>query len=60
VSTSLLFTLGKSAMGWYFGYSLLNSPYGAAAPLVIFMVWISPAWKRSSFGSAFTSCVSAL
>ena len=49
--TSLLFTLGKSAMGWYFGYSLLNSPYGAAASLVIFMVWIYYSSQLFLFGA---------
>jgi hypothetical protein len=38
--TSLLFTLRKTAMGWYFGYSLLISAYGSAAFLAIFLVWI--------------------
>ncbi len=49
--TSLLFTIGKSAMGWYFGYSLLNSPYGAAASLVIFMVWIYYSSQLFLFGA---------
>jgi membrane protein len=44
----------KSAMGWYFGYSLLNSPYGAAASLVVFMVWIYYSAQLFLFGAELT------
>jgi membrane protein len=33
--TSLLFTFGKSAIGFYLGRSALTSAYGAAASLVV-------------------------
>jgi membrane protein len=49
--TSLLFTIGKGIMGWYFGHSLLTSPYGAAASLVIFLVWIYYSAQILLFGA---------
>ena len=52
--TSLLFTIGKGIMGWYFGHSLLTSPYGAAASLVIFLVWIYYSAQILLFGSELT------
>jgi membrane protein len=40
VLTSLLFTLGKAAIGYYIGKSNLASAFGAAASLVVVMVWV--------------------
>jgi membrane protein len=52
--TSLLFTIGKGVMGWYFGHSLFTSPYGAAASLVIFLVWIYYSAQILLFGAELT------
>ena len=52
--TSLLFTIGKGVMGWYFGHSLLTSSYGAAASLVIFLVWIYYSAQILLFGAELT------
>ena len=52
--TSLLFTMGKGIMGWYFGHSLLTSAYGAAASLVIFLVWIYYSAQILLFGAELT------
>jgi membrane protein len=38
--TSLLFTAGKLAIGLYLGHSALVSIYGAAASLVVFLIWV--------------------
>lgn len=38
--TSLLFSIGKLAIGFYLGHSALASVYGAAASLAIFLVWV--------------------
>jgi membrane protein len=38
--TSLLFTIGKLAIGFYLGHSALVSIYGAAASLVVFLIWV--------------------
>jgi membrane protein len=40
VVASLLFTVGKVLIGLYLGRSALGSAYGAAASLVIFLLWI--------------------
>jgi membrane protein len=40
VLTSLLFTLGKAAIGYYIGKSNVASAFGAAASLVVVMVWV--------------------
>jgi membrane protein len=40
VFTSLLFTVGKLAIGFYLGHSALVSIYGAAASLVVFLIWV--------------------
>jgi membrane protein len=40
VVASLLFTTGKMLIGLYLGRSALASAYGAAASLVVFLVWI--------------------
>jgi len=52
--TSLLFTIGKGVMGWYFGHSLLTSAYGAAASLVIFLFWIYYSAQILLFGAELT------
>ena len=39
--TGLLFTIGKFAIGLYLGHSNLASTYGAAASVVIVMVWVN-------------------
>jgi membrane protein len=38
--TSISFTAGKVAIGFYLGHSALASVYGAAASLVIFLIWV--------------------
>jgi membrane protein len=40
VLTSLLFTLGKAGIGYYIGQSNVASAFGAAASLVVVMVWV--------------------
>lgn len=39
IATSLLFTLGKYLIGLYLGSSALNSAYGAAGSLIVFLTW---------------------
>jgi membrane protein len=38
--TSILFTLGKAGIGYYIGKSNVASAFGAAASLVVVMVWV--------------------
>lgn len=39
VATALLFTLGKYLIGLYLSHSALNSAYGAAGSLIVFLTW---------------------
>jgi membrane protein len=38
--TSVLFTIGKSLIGWYVGSSAVASTYGAAGALIILLLWV--------------------
>jgi membrane protein len=38
--TSVLFSLGKTAIGFYLGNSAITSSFGAAGALVVILVWI--------------------
>ena len=46
--TSLLFTIGKFAIGMYLGKASFGSTYGAAGSLVIVLVWSITRRKSSS------------
>jgi membrane protein len=52
--TSLLFTFGKSVIGFYLGHSALTSAYGAAASLVVFLIWIYYSAQILLFGAELT------
>jgi membrane protein len=52
--TSLLFTVGKVVIGFYLGHSALTSAYGAAASLVIFVIWIYYSAQILLFGAELT------
>lgn len=52
--TSLLFTLGKVVIGFYLGHSALTSAYGAAASLVVFLIWIYYSAQILLFGAEIT------
>ncbi len=41
ILTAALFTLGKSLIGLYLGQSNLTSTYGAAASIVIILLWVN-------------------
>ncbi|WP_337138496.1 YhjD/YihY/BrkB family envelope integrity protein [Mesorhizobium sp. Cs1299R1N1] len=40
VVTALLFTIGKSLIGWYIGTSAIATSYGAAGALMVVLVWV--------------------
>lgn len=40
VTTAVLFTIGKSLIGWYLGTSAVASSYGAAGSLIILLLWV--------------------
>lgn len=54
VITALLFTLGKTLIGLYIGRSGVASAFGAAASLVVLLVWVY--WSAQIFllGAEFT------
>jgi membrane protein len=52
--TSLLFVLGKFALGLYLGKSAIGSSYGAAGSLVVLLVWVYWSANILFFGAEFT------
>jgi membrane protein len=52
--TSLLFVIGKWALGLYFGKSNPESAYGAAGSVVLILLWTSYASMIVFFGNMFT------
>jgi membrane protein len=52
--TSLLFTVGKVLIGFYLGHSAWTSAYGAAASLVVFLIWIYYSAQILLFGAEIT------
>lgn len=52
--TSLLFSVGKFALGLYLGRSSVTSAYGAAGSLVLLLLWVSYAAQILFFGAEFT------
>jgi membrane protein len=54
VVTSVLFMIGKSAIGFYLGRSNPGEVYGAAGSLAILLVWIYYASMIVFFGAEFT------
>jgi membrane protein len=56
--TALLFTLGKTLIGWYIGQSGVASPFGAAASVVVLLVWVYYSAQIFLLGAEFTSAFS--
>ena len=54
LTTALLFNLGKLAIGWYIGSQGLESTYGAAASLVVLLVWVYYSAQIVLFGAEIT------
>jgi membrane protein len=52
--TSLLFTLGKSVIGWYLGRAGTTSVYGAAGSLVLVLLWVYYSAQILFLGAEFT------
>lgn len=53
-ATSLLFTIGQQAIGFYLGKLSLNSTYGAAGSLVALLVWVYYSAQILFFGAEVT------
>jgi membrane protein len=54
VFTAVLFTLGKTAIGYYLGYASVGSAYGAAGSMVVLLVWVYYSALIVFFGAEFT------
>jgi membrane protein len=59
VITAGLFIVGKQVIGLYLGQTTVASSFGAAASVVIFMVWVYYAALILLFGAEITQAVSA-
>jgi membrane protein len=56
--TSLLFTIGKFAIGLYLGNSDVGSSYGAAGSMAIILFWVYYSSQILFFGAEFTQVYS--
>jgi membrane protein len=54
IVTSLLFSIGKSMIGWYLGSSAVASTYGAAGALMLVLLWIYYSSQIFLLGAEFT------
>jgi membrane protein len=54
VVTAILFTIGKSLIGWYIGSSAVASSYGAAGALIVLLLWVYYSAQIFLLGAEFT------
>jgi F0F1-type ATP synthase membrane subunit b/b' len=54
VVTALLFSIGKSLIGWYLGSSAVASSYGAAGGLIVLLFWVYYSTQIFLLGAEFT------
>jgi membrane protein len=59
VATAFLFNIGKFAIGWYIGTQGLESTYGAAASIVILLIWVYYSAQIVLFGAELTPAYAA-
>jgi membrane protein len=52
--TAVLFTLGKTAIGYYLGQASVGSAYGTAGSMVVLLVWVYYSALIVFFGAEFT------
>ena len=55
VLTALLFEVGKFLIGLYIGKQGLESTFGAAASIVVVLIWVYYAAQIVLFGAEFTN-----
>ena len=51
---SVLFSIGKSLIGWYIGSSAVASSYGAAGALIVLLLWVYYSAQIFLLGAEFT------
>ena len=54
ITTTILFLLGKFAIGYYLGKTHISSTYGAAGSVVIILLWVYYSAIILYFGASFT------
>jgi membrane protein len=54
ILTAILFELGKSAIGFYIGKQGLESTYGAAASIIVVLIWVYYSSQIILMGAEFT------
>src|SRR3982074_3216047 len=54
VVTGILFTIGKSLIGWYIGSSAVASSFGAAGALLVLLLWVYYSAQIFLLGAEFT------
>jgi len=55
IVTGLLFTMGKTALAFYFGKADPASLYGAAGSIILILLWVSYSSMILFFGAEFTA-----
>jgi membrane protein len=55
IFTAALFEIGKFLIGLYIGKQGLESTYGAAASIVVILIWIYYSAQLVLFGAEFTA-----
>ena len=55
--TAVLFTVGKSLIGWYLGTTAASSGYGAAGALVLILLWAYYCAQIFLFGAELTRAI---
>ena len=55
--TALLFTVGKSLIGWYLGTTVASSGYGAAGALILILLWIYYSAQIFLFGAEIARAI---
>ena len=54
IVTALLFNIGKLLIGWYVGSQGLESTYGAAASIIVLLIWVYYSAQIVLFGAELT------
>jgi membrane protein len=54
VVTAILFTAGKSLIGWYLGSSAIAPSYGTAGGLILLLLWVYYSAQIFLLGAEFT------
>ena len=53
----MLFTIGKSLIGWYLGTTAASSGYGAAGALILILLWAYYCAQIFLFGAELTRAI---